>query len=151
MDKPASPPFRAHIRVLTERSRPDPITVVAWTGVDFWLRVEVPPNVLVRSPGQRQREVGRIIREHYAVWGKRRDVDRLLGRAWARVLAHELYHVLANTSSHGGGGIAQPRFSSRELLDDNMEFNIEDVEKMRPPAGDHNLPSTASADAAGAS
>ena len=72
MDKPASPPFRAHIRVLTERSRPDPITVVAWTGVDFWLRVEVPPNVLVRSPGQRQREVGRIIREHYAVWGKRR-------------------------------------------------------------------------------
>lgn len=72
MDKPASPPFRAHIRVLTERSRPDPITVVAWTGVAFWLRVEVPPDVLVRSPGQKQREVGRMIREHHAVWGKRR-------------------------------------------------------------------------------
>ena len=72
MDKPASLPFRAHIRVLTERSRPDPVFVVAWTGVAFWLRVEVPTDVLVRSPGQRHREVGRIIREHYAVWGKRR-------------------------------------------------------------------------------
>lgn len=72
MDKPASPPFRAHIQVLTERSRPEPVNVVAWTGVDFWLRVEVPSDVLVRSPGQRQREVGRIVREHYAVWGKRR-------------------------------------------------------------------------------
>lgn len=71
MDKLTSPPFRAHIRVQTERSRPDPITVVAWTGVDFWLRVDVPTDVLVRSPGQRQREVGRIIREHYSVWGKR--------------------------------------------------------------------------------
>lgn len=65
-------PFRAYIQVLTERSRPDPITVVAWTGVAFWLRVEVPTDVLVRSPGQRQREVGRMIREHYAVWGTRR-------------------------------------------------------------------------------
>ena len=72
MDKPAPSPFRAHIRVLTERSRPDPISVVAWTGVAFWLRVEVPVGVLVRSPSQRRREVGRIIREHYAVWGKRR-------------------------------------------------------------------------------
>ena len=71
MDKPASSPFCAHIRVLTERSRPDPINVVAWTGAAFWLRVDVPPDVLVRSPGQRQREVGRMIREHYAVWGKR--------------------------------------------------------------------------------
>ena len=42
MDKPVSPPFRAFIQVLTERSRPEPIFVVAWTGMDFWLRVEVP-------------------------------------------------------------------------------------------------------------
>ena len=72
MTKNPGSPFRAHIRVLTERSRPEPINVVAWTGVDFWLRVGVPTDVLVRSPGQRQREVGRIVREHYAVWGKRR-------------------------------------------------------------------------------
>ena len=72
MDKVASPPFRAHILVETERSRPEPIFVVALTGVDFWLRLAVPPDVLVRSPCQRQREIARIIREHYAVWGKRR-------------------------------------------------------------------------------
>lgn len=71
MEKTASLPFRAYIRVLTERSRPEPVFVVAWTGADFWLRVEVPTHALIRSPGQRQREVGRIIREHYALWGER--------------------------------------------------------------------------------
>lgn len=67
----ASPPFRPYIRVMTERRRPEPIFVVAWTGVDFWLRVEVPTGALIRSPQQKQREVGRIIRAHHAVWGKR--------------------------------------------------------------------------------
>jgi len=58
-------PFRPHLRVLTERSVPEPIFVVAWTGVDFWLRVDVPTEVLIKSPGQKLREVGRIVRAHY--------------------------------------------------------------------------------------
>ncbi len=58
--------FRPHLRVLTARSRPEPIFIVAWTGVDHWLRVDLPTAVLIRSPGQRLREVGRIVREHYA-------------------------------------------------------------------------------------
>ena len=68
---PHLPPFRPHIRVQTERGRPEPIFVVAWTGIDYWLRLAVPGDVLVRSPSQRQRQIGRIIREHYSKWGKR--------------------------------------------------------------------------------
>jgi hypothetical protein len=62
--------FRPYLRVLTERSRPEPIFVVALTGVDHWLRVEVPIEVLIRSPSQKLREIGRVIRAHYAErWG----------------------------------------------------------------------------------
>lgn len=99
MDKPASPPFRAHIRVLAERSRPDPINVVAWTGVDFWLRVEVPPDVLVRSPGQKRREVGRMIREHYAVWGKRRG-------PFGRITGYVFQSLPDRATRYDLGGIA---------------------------------------------
>ncbi len=66
MSRVAGTRFRPHLRVLTERSRPEPIFVVAWTGVDYWLRVEVPTDMLIKSPGQRLREVGRIVRAHYA-------------------------------------------------------------------------------------
>lgn len=58
--------FRPYLRVLTERSIPQPIFVVAWTGVDHWLRVEVPTEVLIKSPSQKSREIGCIIRAHYA-------------------------------------------------------------------------------------
>ncbi len=60
------PRFRPYVQVLTERSRPEPIFIVAATGVDFWLRLDIPANVLVLSPRQRKRELGRMIRDHYA-------------------------------------------------------------------------------------
>jgi hypothetical protein len=68
---------------------------------------------------------------HDSVWGRRNDAERLLGRAWARVVAHELYHVLANTTKHGQTGIAQPRLSARELLMENFRFDTGDLDKMR--------------------
>ena len=52
--------------MLTERRRPEPIFVAAWVGVDYWLRIEVPTEVLVRSRRRREREIGRIVRAHYA-------------------------------------------------------------------------------------
>lgn len=58
--------YRSYLRVLTERTRPEPIFVVAWTGVDCWLRVPLPADVLVRSPRQKQRDIGRIAAEHFA-------------------------------------------------------------------------------------
>lgn len=66
MDQPA-PRFRPYIQVLTERSRPEPIFVVAITGTARWLRVRVPIEVLIRSPSQKSRELGALMRAHYAV------------------------------------------------------------------------------------
>jgi len=51
-----------------------------------------------------------------------RKRDGLLGRAMARVLGHELYHVFAETRHHEKGGLAQPAFSAGELLSDDFNF-----------------------------
>jgi hypothetical protein len=48
--------------------------------------------------------------------------DTLLGRAMARVLGHELYHVFAETRHHGKGGVGQPAFSAGELLSSDFNF-----------------------------
>jgi len=55
----------------------------------------------------------------------------LLGRAMGRVLAHELYHIVADTAEHAGGGVAQPALSARELTSGQLEFQSSDVEAMR--------------------
>ncbi len=51
-----------------------------------------------------------------------RKRDQLLGRALARVLGHELYHVFAETRHHEKGGVAQPAFTDSELLSDDFNF-----------------------------
>lgn len=48
--------------------------------------------------------------------------DPEFGRAAARVLAHELYHLLGNTKSHAGSGIAKAAYSVQELLAPVMQF-----------------------------
>jgi hypothetical protein len=48
--------------------------------------------------------------------------DEIFGRAIARVLAHELYHVFANTEKHGSCGVGKSAYSVRELLSDNFQF-----------------------------
>jgi hypothetical protein len=47
----------------------------------------------------------------------------LLGRAMGRVLAHELYHVVADTSQHGRDGVAQAALSPRDLTSGFLELN----------------------------
>ncbi len=42
--------------------------------------------------------------------------EQLLGRAFGRVLAHELYHILSRTTDHGNRGLAKPEQSSTDLL-----------------------------------
>ncbi len=55
----------------------------------------------------------------------------LLGRAMGRVLAHELYHIVADTAKHAGGGVAQSALSARELTSGQLELQLSDVEAMR--------------------
>lgn len=45
-----------------------------------------------------------------------RNRDDLLGRALGRVLAHELYHILLQTTGHGRRGLSREGQTSSELL-----------------------------------
>ena len=44
------------------------------------------------------------------------------GRALGRVLAHELYHIFANTMRHGSIGVAKESYSMQDLLADDFQF-----------------------------
>jgi hypothetical protein len=45
--------------------------------------------------------------------------DEMMGRALGRVVAHELYHILARTTDHAGHGLTRPEQSRAELLAPN--------------------------------
>jgi len=62
------------------------------------------------------------------------EQDGLYGRSMARLLAHELYHILAQTDDHAPTGIAKARFSTADLLADHFDFEIFALNKLRPPA-----------------
>jgi hypothetical protein len=51
--------------------------------------------------------------------------DAKYGRALARVLAHEFFHILAQTPHHAESGIAQSAVSERNLLGLSFEFDEE--------------------------
>jgi hypothetical protein len=62
-----------------------------------------------------------------AVEGHQFRGNVLLGRAMGRVLAHELYHVIANTTEHGRQGVAQSALSARELTSGQLELRPSEV------------------------
>jgi hypothetical protein len=51
--------------------------------------------------------------------------DLAYGRAMARLLAHELYHFLTQTTHHTKAGIAKATVSATELLSDHFDFDNE--------------------------
>jgi hypothetical protein len=51
----------------------------------------------------------------------------LLGRAMGRVLAHELYHIIADTSVHGHDGVAQAALTARQLTSGPLELAASEV------------------------
>ena len=53
------------------------------------------------------------------------------GRAMARVLAHELYHILANTKHHGSWGLAKAAYSVHELLSLSFHFEAKECDALR--------------------
>jgi hypothetical protein len=59
--------------------------------------------------------------------------DLALGRALALVLAHELYHILARTTSHAQGGIAKRALSGAELASSRLAFTRADLDLMKSP------------------
>jgi hypothetical protein len=50
------------------------------------------------------------------------DRETRYGRALGRVLAHELYHIFANTMRHGAFGVAKERYNVQDLMADDFQF-----------------------------
>ncbi len=59
--------------------------------------------------------------------------DELLGRALARVLAHELYHIKGKCSDHGHSGVARKALTGRELIASTLDFAPADARRMVQP------------------
>ena len=51
----------------------------------------------------------------------------LLGRAMGRVLAHELYHIVADTSVHGRDGVTQAALTPRQLTSGQLDLSPSEV------------------------
>lgn len=65
------------------------------------------------------------------------DREDLLGRAMGRVTAHELYHIVLRTTSHGRNGLARDAQSSSDLTADRDDFAPADERKLsQASAGD---------------
>lgn len=75
------------------------------------------------------RQISGAIRQRLAS-ARSEDRPALLGRAMARVLAHEIYHVLGRTHHHSPDGIAAETMSPEEMLGDRLDFRYEDFERM---------------------
>jgi hypothetical protein len=54
------------------------------------------------------------------------------GRALARVAAHEIYHIVAQTTEHQERGVAKAAFSVRDLTSTRFDLDIWSIERMRP-------------------
>jgi hypothetical protein len=61
--------------------------------------------------------------------GARRDF--LYGRAMARIVAHELYHVLMRSAEHARGGVARSCFTTSDLLTGRFEFEGATLARLR--------------------
>jgi hypothetical protein len=68
------------------------------------------------------------------------------GRAMGRLMAHELYHVLAQTRDHATAGVGKPCFTAHDLISDRFDFESVALARFRKPAaetaGDFTLPAT---------
>jgi hypothetical protein len=56
--------------------------------------------------------------------------NAVLGRALARVMAHEIYHILSQGVGHGGSGAAKASFSAHDLLAARFDFDGASLSRM---------------------
>jgi hypothetical protein len=56
----------------------------------------------------------------------------VLGRALARVMAHEIYHIVARTPEHQETGVAKAVFAAQDLTEPEFEFDSSSISLMRP-------------------
>ncbi|HEY3440064.1 MAG TPA: hypothetical protein VGK29_04910 [Paludibaculum sp.] len=66
-----------------------------------------------------------------------------LGRALARVAAHEICHVLTTSGAHDKQGIMKPSFDHRDLCGAELSFSPGTVQRLRRSLGTTEPPTTA--------
>lgn len=73
------------------------------------------------------------VRKTVAYEGRSTEVQRqcALGRAMGRVVAHELYHVLACTTKHVGRGLARATQDLKDMATGRLGFHKEDANAIR--------------------
>jgi hypothetical protein len=59
------------------------------------------------------------------------DREEAMGRAMARVVAHELYHIFAETTRHGAWGVGKAAYTVEELLSYGFRFEEEESRALR--------------------
>lgn len=50
--------------------------------------------------------------------------NALMGRAMARVLAHEIYHIAGNTKGHTKEGVSKRSLTGAQLIADRIDFDV---------------------------
>jgi hypothetical protein len=60
--------------------------------------------------------------------------EHLFGRAIGRLLAHEVYHIVAQTADHAQAGIAKEHFSTKDLLAEHFDFDPATIARAASPA-----------------
>lgn len=73
----------------------------------------------------------RLFVEHDLIGVPAAEREAVFGRAMARILAHELYHLLAHTRIHTGGGIAKAAYSVQELLAPILNLGRKECDSLR--------------------
>jgi hypothetical protein len=58
----------------------------------------------------------------------------VLGRALARLAAHEIYHIVAQTTEHQDRGVAKASFSVRDLTAPRFDLDAWSIKRMKPPS-----------------
>jgi hypothetical protein len=53
------------------------------------------------------------------------------GRALGRILAHELYHIFANTQRHARNGVAKEAVTVADLMSENFSLEPREYERLR--------------------
>ena len=73
------------------------------------------------------------VRKTLAYEERATEMDRqcALGRAMGRVVAHELYHVLACTTKHAGRGLARATQTLKGMVDGTLGFDKDEAAEIR--------------------
>ena len=67
-----------------------------------------------------------------------KEREFVYARALARLMAHELYHVIAQTHSHSQSGLAEPAVTVTELLSDHFEFTESALTELYPEVTEYS-------------